>query len=382
MRRVSFALATAVLLATGIAGAGTPARAPVLAVSGSGQASALVRVEPVALDRVGSWRVPLGGYTQLHRRSPSGKLIAFGGYGPAIVRVIDLAAGKILRDVPLAGATGPRLDDLVWLDDGRAAALLRGSAAMTLALVDVARGRVVQRLDLGAEAWIARWRGRAVVVTAPERTIGPATLLVVDAAGGSRSVRLARIQAGHTTAATARPGLAVHDASGRAFVVAGGGPVAAVRLSDLRVTYTTIRAISLADRNETPGRVRFARVIDRGVLLVAGWNAVRKQGRVVLTPAGLKAIDTTTWRSRVLDEEGEWWDAWGDTAAVARSRNRVVLVGTDGRERASVPVPAMLGGLTYARGLLYVPEEDGVVTVVDPATGEVLGRPKGPVPLP
>ena len=147
------------------------------------------------------------------------------------------------------------------------------------------------------------------MLVGPPRGIGPARLAVVDSRLRVRSVRLARIAAGYRidrekgTFEQRHPGLAVDDATGRAFVAAGGAPIAVVALKTLAVTY---RPLGRVVRKAGSGPRREVRWLGDGKLAISGADersSVDARGRIQtrIEPAGVTVVDTASWSATTLD---------------------------------------------------------------------------------
>ena len=207
---------------------------------------------------------------------------------------------------------------------------------LTLDMIDTVAKKIVARTTIANEvAMVGRSVDGLVLLGEAVNAIAPATLAVVDSNGGVRSVRLERILAGtdfdqssqDPIGTTRQPGLAVDPSGGVAYLVDPDGLVAAVRLSDLTVSYhelgSSLRArlaawlTPPAEAKGVNGPALRAQWLGEGVISVTGTNqsAIRqKDGSVVFssTPAGLRVIDTNDWTERTLD-------AGADSAVVADS---------------------------------------------------------------
>src|SRR5207249_4605400 len=187
--------------------------------------------------------------------------------------------------------------------------------------------RVLWRRDLAGSLQAgAGYRGGFVLVLGPKWAIGPSRLVLVDADGDLRTVRLEQIRSGwQRSGGGARsvshqwnPGLALDPSSERAFVVQAGAPVAEIDLRAMSVSYHTLsEPISLlgrlhdwlepkAEAKADEGQTRQALWLGHGLLAVTGFDGhagVDPRGGQAEweTPAGLKLIDTRTWSVRTLD---------------------------------------------------------------------------------
>jgi hypothetical protein len=158
----------------------------------------------------------------------------------------------------------------------------------------------------------ARTANGFVLLLGPRAGIGAARLAVVDAVGDARLVRLAQIHAGqapfdHSRVAVvrhARPGLAVDPNGNRAFVVGAGAPMAAVDLGTLAVAYHPLDR-AFAAKGAPDGPNRYARWLGDGRLAVYGsddhGSLVRGNIEMRTTSAGIRIVDTASWRTTTLD---------------------------------------------------------------------------------
>jgi YD repeat-containing protein len=165
-----------------------------------------------------------------------------------------------------------------------------------------------------------------VLVVGPKYAIGASRLVVVGADGRVRTARLDRIRSGWSRSGSGAdviahewdPGLDLDRSTGRAFVVQAGAPVAEVDLRRLGVRYHELsEPISFlgrlrnwlepkAEAKGMQGPQRNVVWLGGGLLAVTGTDyrlSHDAQGRLQETdvPAGLKLVDTRTWRVRTLD---------------------------------------------------------------------------------
>jgi hypothetical protein len=307
-------LAAAIFAALVVAG-GTGAAGPttVLATLSRGVESDLVRVDPATLRTVDP-RLALGRHGQLWTRSPDGARLGVGG-GRSI-RIVDVRAWRLVRDLPLRGAlvalSWPRADRLVAIVAGRCC-----PEPLRALAIDAATGRVVARAALGRSPRLAAVRtpeGLALLL-GPPRGVGPARLVVVGASGRARSARLGGIEAGAVTVRQRSPsavpltryrtpGLAV-DPAGRRALVAGNATLALVDLRTFAVRFAPLRVRTLADGGLSSGTYRRALWLRGDLVAVTGWTdrvpGKGAQRRVDTAPRGLLLVDARTLTVRRLD---------------------------------------------------------------------------------
>jgi hypothetical protein len=285
--------AVAAALAAGCGGGSAPDRpgpgprtaAPLAVVSAlDGSRPAIVRrVDPRTLAPSGR-RVVLGEYHDAWSFSPDRGRVAFGisasaadGRGRVGIRVVDVRRMRTVRDV----ATGIAAEAVGWLSSRRLVALLQSGRVV---VVDPADGRTIADRQFAAAPRCAPQPAAvgagAVAFLLAARGAHPTRLVAVDGAGRMRAAALPRIRS-----ATACAGLALDGAGRRAFVAGPRGPVAAVDLVTLRVTYVPV-AIGAADR------LRLA-WLGRGLLAV-GRSDRRRRG------LGVQVVDVASGGARTI----------------------------------------------------------------------------------
>lgn len=299
----------------------------------------LARLGPKTLEPRAGRRLALAGYSTGWSYSPDRRLLAFGRQTsapitsvPARVRLVDARTLRVVRTVPL-GLTGD-VAYTHWSGSDRLLALVRSRddpgqegeppvAVDRLVVVDPVAGavRATERLD-GSVIAVARAGGGLVLVLAGPG-YGPVRVVVADSDARLASVTLEQIQAGSrlTPDGVMRvdgAAVAVDPQGGRAYVVAGGKPVAEVALDTLAVEYHSLsQPVSLLGRLhdffEPPaqakgpmeGSWRSAAWLGDGRLAVYGrdsstYNA--DQGLATRErPSGLLVIDTGSWSARMVD---------------------------------------------------------------------------------
>ena len=317
------ALAVAALVAAGTAtGAQAqppPRDPPLLDVVDGREADRLVRLDPRTL-RVRGHSLPVFPKAAAVAFSPNGRLLAYGeaSWRGSSLQLVDLMRWRSSR---LARLDGRGLLTLAWLSDDRLLAVVRArSARKRLLWIETTQRRLVARHTVAGRLGDARAteRGHAVLV-APARGTGAARLVVADAAGGMRIVRLDRILAGFEgTMGRGRylkPALAVDRESGRAYVVAADSLlVAEVDVASGAVTYHPLGARATKGNVETLWRD--AAWAGDGRLAVTGHRHPRPGRRRTPpgpVPFGVSLIDTRDWSIRTLDTRPSLMQVAGNT---------------------------------------------------------------------
>ena len=281
--------------------------------------------------------VPLAGHRAAWSFSPSRATLVLARNdrsclgGATTLRFVDLAAMRMLGDVPLVD-NGP-VEATVWLDRSHVLAVVDSgdcieSKQTMIVVVDAETRRVVATTRLRGEVVkLASAPQGLVLLLAPRNAVGTARLAVVDAAGKVRETTLTGIRAGQKggnpsqpLANVNRPGLAVDPATGRAFVVPAGDRLAEIDLGSLGVrfhdlaervsTFTRLRRWlePPAAAKGSNGPYRQALWLGNGLLAVTGSDTaagMTKAGgeRMSTTPAGLRLVDTRDWRYRKLSPD-------------------------------------------------------------------------------
>jgi hypothetical protein len=365
----------------------------------------LARLDPLSLRRV-SRQVELGEYHDTWSLSPDGSQLALGvSSGESVLNpsrrlrgrigiyIIDLEAMKLVQEVE----TGIAAEALGWLAPRRlVAGLQRGGTV----LVDPLSGRILRRWPGFSFPDVSARTGTALVMLLPDlllTTVARSTprLVVVDAQGRLRSVRLKRIQLAvrsrNGTYYTDRAGLAVDRARGRAYVFAADVPVAQVDLRTMSVSYhrfdpLLLRPGELQGSEARPksavlARERRALWLGDGQVVVFGRDFVTARGRrEALIPAGAILVNTATWKWRTLDRTA---------TGAAFVAGRVVVYGPGWFPAAAgvgLRAYALSGGRTFylfkgkrvfdvrvAAGLAYV-RIPSAVYVVAVRSGKVVNK--------
>jgi hypothetical protein len=275
-------------------------------------------------------RVPLAAHRSGWSFSPDNATLVLGDdnesctSGSTTLRFVDLAAMKVLDDVPVV-KNGP-VTATAWLDRRHVVTVVSAGDCIVetktvVASIDAGTRRVVKSTTLAGDALhVARAAGRLVLLLGPLRGIGTARLAVVDGAGNVRQTDLAEIRAGTRTggpdrpyATVQHPGLAVDPAGGRAFVVPAGDRLAEIDLATLRVSYrdTSEQRSTFArfrDWLDPPASAkglnapaRQALWLGNGKLAVTGADSADNADHMSATAAGLRIVDTRNWTYRKLD---------------------------------------------------------------------------------
>jgi hypothetical protein len=290
----------------------------------------LYAVDPRTLRPLRARGAPVEGHAFGWSFSPDRRLLAAGSDVTAELRLFDLRRLHSLGDVELVA---PNVHGLVfattWSSSSRvlAAVVSPGCCGLgdtLVSAVDINSRLVGWRRDLGGSLQAgASYRGGFVLILGPKYAIGPSRLVVVAPDGRLRTVRLTQIRSGWERSGKGarfvsyqwNPGLALDPASGRAFVVQAGAPVAEVDLRRLSVRYHELsEPISLLGRlrdwldeaKAMQGPERRAVWLGNGRLAVTGvdYQALvdsKGQEQELDSPAGLKLIDTRSWSVRTLD---------------------------------------------------------------------------------
>ena len=394
-----------------------PATAVPMAIAPDGSDSRLVRLKPatLAVTARSAWLGPIGAWVV----SPDRHLLALGfSAGSSSERTtLRFANVGTLRLVRQGASLDGWLEAALWRTPTRLVALVSSSSDVAVETVDTVSKAVVGRRSLGGIAGhLANVPDALVVLVEQPNAVGIASLAVVGADGGVRSVRLDRIRAGWSVPddqgadpiRTGRtPGLAV-DPTGTAYVLDASGLVAAVDLRSLEVSYHSLHPTSLAARFFdwlTPsaqakgmnGPMRSATWLGDGLIALTGSDYTATQAKdgnadFTQTPAGLEIVDTRDWTTRMLDPQA--YDVsvangallatgGGWSSADEGSGEGLAIYGADGRlGRRLFP-----GTRPYVAGvvgkLAFVQEDgNGRYRVVDVATGHIVRTGSGQAPWP
>jgi hypothetical protein len=316
---------------TSAAGRGAPS-SPALYGFG-GPPPRLYAVDPRSLRPRRNRSVPVAGHVSGWSFSPERSRLAAGSDVTAELRLYDLERMRVLGDVPLVEPGGHGLVYAsTWAGRSRVltAVVSPGCCGLGDTVVSAVASdslRVVWRRDLAGSLQAgARYRGGFALVLGPKWAIGPSRLVLVRPNGRLQTLRLGQIRSGWQRSGGGdrfvshqwNPGLALDSASGRAFVVQAGAPVAEVDLRRMSVRYHELaEPISLlgrlhdwlepeAEAKAMAGPDRHAVWLGNGRLAVTGADyraSVDSRGhqQELDKPAGLKLIDTRNWSVRTLD---------------------------------------------------------------------------------
>ncbi len=287
----------------------------------------------------------------------------------------------------------------MWIVLARPGCCAVGST--TVVVVDPIAEQVVARRRLaGGLVRVAESAEGPVLLLAPPKTIGPARLVTVDAAGGVERMPLDGVSAGamategvSSVERVRAPALAVDSARRRAYVVSSRPHVIEIdlrsgRVSDHRLVPQASPLERLRELLEPSaeaattevGVVRRAAWIGDGRIALSGHDAdavVRPGGGVEADrrPAGMQVIDTRDWSVRTLDERASSFVAAAGLLLTSGPGGRgLAAYSPEGRESflvlddRSVEVVATAGSLAYVRT-----PPDPALQVVDVTRGRVVG---------
>jgi hypothetical protein len=404
-----------------LAGTAIPAASVQPIYGFAGPPPRLYGVDPRTLQLRPGRSAPVAGHAFGWSFSPDRRRLAAGSDITAELRLYDLKRLRVLGDVKLVK---PRVHGLVlasmWSSRSRVLAAVVSPGCCGLgdtfvSAVDADSRAVRWRRDLGGSLQAGgAYHGGFVLVVGPKRAIGPSRLVLVEPNGRLRMLRLEQIRSGWQRSGSGarfvshewNPGLALDPASGRAFVVQAGAPVAEVDLHRLSVRYhQPAERISLlrrlrdwlepkAEAKATQGPERRVLWLGNGRLAVTGIDyqamvASDGQEQELDKAAGLKLIDTRDWSVRTLDHTttsvsfrdgvlfafGVSWDS----RAARVSGSGLTAYDAGGRElyhrygrqpiEAVDPLPrgVLVGG---SRGSSVFGHQD----LLDPRSGRILGR--------
>jgi hypothetical protein len=360
------------------------------------------------------------GYLDAWTLSPQGDIVALSthpgdsGLAQDVLRFVAVRSLKLVRrTIPLKGSALAML----WANPHRIVALVQSccSNSVSIAVVDPGARRIVSSAPIAGDAAVwTRAGDRLLVLVTPTNTIGPAQLVVVDATGGVRTVKLGRVVAGRSwpdgqseprLGTQQIPALVADPAAGRAYVIQPDSLAADVSLDSLDVSYHELAPASLAARlsawlqpaaqakgmNGTQwngvslgnGFVAVTGALERAVV-----NGNTEQ--MSSSPAGLAIVDVRNWTMRTLDHGA-------DSAAV--SDGLLLVTGrswtsteqrTTGMGLAAYGADTELRFHLFAGGSAWVQQTwngrayvdlDGKTNVVELATGRVVEERAGENPL-
>jgi hypothetical protein len=218
---------------------------------------------------------------------------------------------------------------LAWLTPTRVLAAMQcnpansGGRGCGIALVDAGSGTIVRRWPeteqddqflpfrppYASPKTVEAARDGVVFLLGHWKDIAPARLVLITKGEQLRSVSLAPIKIGLyqtslafgrlPTGPDASAGLAIDATGERAFVVGAEPTVAEVDLRTMTVRYHQVAG--LAERRTDVG-VRRAFTLPGGDIAVYGFDVdPAASGPASIASAGVRIIDGTTWRARILD---------------------------------------------------------------------------------
>jgi hypothetical protein len=393
MRLTALIVAGVVLSAAQSAAKGPTAPKTVFGVVWNLRVTTFAKLDPLTLKSV-SKQVPLGVAAAYLGPSPGrgARAVFTTGEGGTALAFVDLASMKRVGRLSLPCAvSGP----VVWAD-ARRLVLTCGSSASSVLVVDPLARKLRSRKRIPGElVEVERANDMLVGVAAPLGEIGPARLVVVDARGRMRTLRLPQIRAGTREVdprtsrfRTETPALAINPSGRYAAIVPATGPVVVVDLHSLKTTSHALTArVPAAAAKNVEGTIRTAVWTWGGTIAVAGRNAsgdVPDQWQ----PAGLKLIDTDGWNAKTVDARAtdvldvgggaailSWATLWN---AQARATVGDGLTGYDATGTARFHVLAgqpVYVGAVVGRYAYLISHDLQHFRVVDTNTGRVLATP-------
>lgn len=369
-------VAVAVLAATVVA-VQTPARADsvahaLYAVTDSGGGRVLTQLDPATLSSFGP-SASLSSSSGPEAFSPDASLLAFVDWGATpSIRILELPRMHWRAQVPLGLSTGTVL--VRWLTSSRLLVLAEQPDGLRALVVDAEKDRVAHTTripgHLTDRQLVDVARTRAAVLLRARQTLGPVRVAVISPSGSARIVTLQRIREGASGRNVYRPSLVADASSDRAYVVGAiGEPVAAIDLRRVAIAYR--RPFGPGTAAGSTGSERLTVWLGRHRFAVAGWDdAPGAESRLL----GLRAVDTRSWRARVLDPKTDFVCVAGHSIVAHHLDGKLVVFGFDGTRRMALSLPG--GGLpTHSVSddrYLYLPSGDETL-VVDLAAGRVIG---------
>ena len=401
----------------GLAGPGRQAKDLVGIVYRDGDGSSLTRVDDglnaygrrLRVGELDAWTLsPQGGLAALatHPFESAGTQDS--------IRFVALGSLRLVpRTIPLGGSALA----LLWANPHRIVAIVQDCCtnSVSIAVVDPGARRIVSSSPLGGDTAVwTRAGDRLLLLVTPTNAIGPAQLVVVDATGGIRTVKLGRVVAGRSwpedhsapmLGTQQIPAVAADSGTGRAYVIQPDGLAAEVSLESLEVSYHELAPASLAARLSAwlqpaaqakgmNGTAWHGVALGNGFVAVTGTveravvNGNTEQ--MSTAPAGLAIVDLRNWTIRTLDRGAD---------AVAVADGLLLATGrswTSTEQRSTGMGLAAYGGDTKLRFHLFAGESawveqtwggrayvqrDGNTTVVELASGRVVEQRSGTTPM-
>jgi len=400
----------------GLAGPDRQAKELVGVVFRDGEGNSLIRLDEGLNAHGPRLRV---GYLDAWTLSPQSDIAALSTHPTdtgSVQDVLRFVAVRSLKLVPRTIPLGGSALTMLWANPHRIVALVQDCCTNTVsvAVVDPGARRILSSAPLGGDAAVwTRAGDRLLVLVTPANAIGPARLVVVDAVGGVRTVKLERVVAGnswpddHSSGMLGTqqiPAVAADPATNRAYVIQPDGPAAEVSLESLDVSYHELAPASLAARLSAwlqpeaqakgmNGTAWHGLSLGNGFVAVTG-NVQRavingNTEQMSSSPAGLAIVDVRNWTMRTVDR-GADDVAVADGLLLATGRSwssteqrttgmGLAAYGPDTKlrfhlfEGGSAWVQQTWGGRAY----ILV---DGKTTVVELATGRVVEQRAGTTP--
>ena len=428
----TLALGVGVLASTALSGSrsvavpralAAPAKEPgLLGIQRYGRTFAIGRIATPSL-RVARPRLYLSGDATSWAYCPDRSLLAVATQDDALgsaIRFFDPVAVKQLAKTTLGFGY---VAGLTWVSPSRLLAVLDESEQqrLELAWIDLIgpKPEIALRKTLPYSLAGSHAIGRNLaLLVAPSQGIGPAKLLVVDAAGAVRTTVPLQILAGskpvdasdqsRVLLRTEWPAFVADPSGNAAYVIPAAGAVARVDLSSLAVTYHALaRPVPLlgrvhdwieprAEAKEIDGSERHGQWLGSGVIAVSGtdgqpYTDKNGQTQARVRPSGLQLIDTNSWATRMLDPGADSFTvtknvlratgAAFDTGTGRHTSMGLSVYGFDAQKRfhlfgrKSAGVTAIWGG----RGYVSV-NASPMLRVIDVRSGKILRKRRTPVP--
>jgi hypothetical protein len=331
------------------------------------------------------------------------------------IRFVALGSLRLVpRTIPLGGSALAML----WANPHRIVALVQDCCTNTvsIAVIDPGARRILSSAALtGDTATWTRAGDQLLVLVTPTNAIGPAQLVIVDATGGVRTVKLSPIVAGRSWPEDRSapmlgtqhiPAIAADSAAGRAYVIQPDGVAAEVSLESLEVSYHELAPASVVARLSAwlqPGAQ--AKGMNgtawHGVVLGNGFVAVTgtveravvngNTEQMSSSPAGLAIVDVRNWTIRTLDRGADsvavtdglllaTGRSWTSTEQRSTGGMGLAAYGSDTKLRYHLFAgdSAWVGQTWGGRAYVSI---GGKTTVVELATGRVVEQRAGPTPI-
>lgn len=322
-------LSAAVAVPPAAAGQSTEATTPLIRMRDGHGSDLLFRLNPRTLQQIGRPIRTFRGGSDL-TLTADGSRLAFadpwnrGGRRDARIHFVDLARWKSMG-VARVGRLGWFTID--WVSQDRVLAIAGEGRRQRLLWVDAESQRVVARRPF--TGWVANSisvAGGVVLMLAPRQGVGPLRILLVDAHGAMRTIRIDGIEAGADYAErngqVLTPAVTADPDGGRVYIVAARGlRVAEVDLASGAVSYHALGAT--ASKGNIDVWWRYAVWAGDGRIAVTGdhWPPVRGRRRSNgPVPLGVRMIDTRSWTTTVLDPRPDSMHVAGGTVLAAGTR--------------------------------------------------------------